>query len=313
LDPSTTTPERSETGRSGIVFDVQRFSVHDGPGIRTLVFLKGCPLRCAWCANPESQAPAPQLGFHAEACTLCLRCVSVCPNGAEFQEKHAVPWEDCIGCLECVDQCLSGARVVFGRRMTVEEVIATVRRDVVFFRNSGGGVTIGGGEATVQAAFTESVLEECKRLGIHTAIETCGHVAWPKLERILRHVDVLLYDIKHMDSGLHRERTGVGNETILENAARASRLVPQMVVRYPLIPGFNDDAGAVEAAGAFLQEQLPAVRRVDVMPYHSVGASKGRQIGKPYAYDETASNSPEAIARTRRILQDHGLEVSIGG
>lgn len=313
MDPSSDSNESGEPGRSGIVFDVQRFSVHDGPGIRTLVFLKGCPLRCAWCANPESQLPVPQLGFHAEACTLCLRCVAVCPNGAEFRETHEVPWAKCSGCLECVEECLSGARVTFGRRMTVEEVVGTVRRDVVFFRNSGGGVTIGGGEATVQAEFTENVLAECKRLGIHTAIETCGHVAWPKLERILRHVDVLLFDIKHMDSQLHRERTGVGNETILENAARASRAVPQMVVRYPLIPGFNDDPAAVEAASTFLIQQLPTLRRVDVMPYHSIGASKSRQIGKPYGYDENASNSQEVINRTRSILESHGLEVSIGG
>jgi len=317
---TTTTPEQREAspelgkaGHSGLVFDIQRFSLNDGHGIRTLIFLKGCPLRCEWCANPESQDPRPELRFLEEKCELCFRCVEHCPHGEKFQAMHAIPREDCLRCMKCVPACPYGARSVVGKRMTVEEVMGVARRDRVFFKNSGGGVTVGGGEATMQPAFCERILRACKEEGIHTAIETCGVTPWSALERILRHVDLLLFDIKHMDSVAHKARTGAGNTLVLENAEAAAKVAREMIVRFPLIPQYNDDLANVEALGTFVARRLPAVKRIDVMLYHSMGASKSVQVGKVFAYDQTLHNSEEKVAQVKAALSRYGLQVCIGG
>ena len=306
-------PALGEDGRSGLVFDIQRFSLNDGPGIRTLVFLKGCPLRCDWCANPESQDPRLELRFMKEKCELCLRCVEPCPFGDQFQASHAIPRNDCIRCMECVTACPYGARSVVGKTMTVDEVMGIARRDRVFFRNSGGGVTVGGGEPTMQPEFCEGILAACQAEGIHTAIETCGVTPWPALESILRHVDLLLFDLKHMDPAAHEARTGSGNALVLQNAQAAARAAREMIVRFPLIPRYNDDLANVEALGAFVAGKLPRVKRVDVMPYHSMGASKSVQVGKVFGYDQSLHNSEDKLVEVKAELSRHGLEVCIGG
>lgn len=297
----------------GIVFDIERFAVHDGYGIRTLVFLKGCPLKCQWCSNPESQRPDPQLGFFEDKCAGCLQCVSVCPYGEEFKTNHRIEWEKCIGCLKCVDTCLFGARVAYGKTMTVREVVDIVKRDMTFFKNSGGGVTLGGGEATFQPGFAENILKSCQEEGIHTAMETCGFTAPEKFGRIIRYVDLLLFDIKNMDSDIHKKFTGVGNEIILENAKLASKTVKEMIVRFPLIPDFNDSRKNLEDMARFISKELPSVKRIDILPYHTIGESKNTRIGKEYTFKHENEIDDAKINESKAILEAAGLQVSIGG
>ncbi|MCC8109772.1 MAG: glycyl-radical enzyme activating protein [Planctomycetes bacterium] len=298
---------------TGIVFDTQRFATHDGHGIRTLIFLKGCPLRCEWCTNPESQAFEPEPGLFADKCAGCMKCADVCPYGEAFREAGRVEWDKCEKCLRCVDACLYEARVPYGRSMSVDDVLRLIRRDKVFFKKSGGGVTLGGGEATCQPDFAAAILRACREEGIHTAMETCGCTPWPTFSRVIAHVDLLLMDLKHMDSTRHREKTAVGNEIILDNAVRAAAAVPEMIVRFPLIPDFNDSPENVEAMGAFIREKMPRVRRVDILQYHSVGESKNARIGKEYAFTYTNELTPEKVDELKRILESHDLTVSIGG
>lgn len=298
---------------SGIVFDFQRFSLNDGPGIRTLVFFKGCPLRCQWCANPESQSSLLQLWFQKDKCVSCMRCVPLCPLGEEFAASRSVPWRTCADCdMKCVDACLYDARKIVGSRMKAAEVIDTVLRDRIFYENSGGGVTLGGGEVLMQSEFAADILAGCKMQGIHTAIETCGFAPWIAFERMLPHLDLLLFDIKHMDSFAHREGTAAGNELILENAIKAAK-VKEMVIRLPLIPGFNDGSDNVERLGRFVRDSLPSVRRIEILPYHTTGASKSRSVGKEYLYDQTSLSGEDSIRAIKNVLLKYVEQVSVGG
>jgi pyruvate formate lyase activating enzyme len=299
---------------SGIVFDFQRFSLHDGPGIRTLVFLKGCPLRCRWCANPESQSARPQLWYQRDKCSYCLRCTASCPRGGEFASTREIPWEDCADCeMPCVELCLQGAKKKVGTRMGVDEVVAVLRRDKVFYANSGGGVTMGGGEMSMQPDFAADILAGCRAEGIHTAIETCGLSAWVDFERILRNVDLLLFDLKHMDSAAHREGTGVGNETILANIVKGARMVRETIVRLPLIPGFNDGEGNIERMGSFIRDELPSVRRIEILPYHSTGESKSECVGREYGCVGLPMNDDNSVQAIKAHLSRFVAEVSVGG
>lgn len=310
------TDNTNDTGESGIVFDIQRFSLHDGYGIRTLVFLKGCFLNCEWCSNPESQYAKPQLGFFEEKCTSCFNCVSACPYGALFKENRKIVWEECKKCkynFACVNACIYNARIIYGKKMTVEEVTDIVARDLVFYKYSGGGVTLGGGEVAYQPEFAKNILKNCKKLKIHTAIETCGYASWDKFREILRYVDLLMFDIKHMDFEKHMQKTGAGNTIILENAKKASRLVKEMIIRFPLIPGFNDDLENVEEMGRFINKNLPSVRRIDVLPYHSIGESKSKRIGENYRFKSTEKISDKKIWRIKELLETFNLDVYIGG
>jgi pyruvate formate lyase activating enzyme len=297
----------------GTIFDVQRFSLHDGPGIRTLVFMKGCPLRCEWCSNPESQRSRPELMFFDEKCIRCGACLEECPHADVLRAQWPLAPEVCAGCGRCVGVCYSQARVLVGRATTVGEILEVIRRDRVFYEESHGGVTIGGGEPTLQSEFVAALLRRCRAEGLHTAIETCGYAPWPKFRRVVEHTDLLQMDIKHMSSEAHREKTGAGNERILENARKASRLVPEMVVRFPLIPGFNNDPQALRALGTFVRDELPSVRRLDLLPYHSTGQSKNTRLGRDYALSGLPVLSAEEVAAARNILASYGLTVRIGG
>ncbi|UCF97781.1 MAG: glycyl-radical enzyme activating protein [Spirochaetaceae bacterium] len=297
----------------GLVFDIQRFSIHDGPGIRTLVFMKGCPLRCSWCSNPESQQAKPEIMYFEEKCIHCGACLEACPYGEVLEENWPVATELCYGCGSCVEVCYAEARKLVGRWYTVEQVSDIVERDRVFYEESGGGMTVGGGEPMFQAAFVAGLLQTCRRRGIHTAIETCGFTPWKTMSKVLEHTDLLLMDIKHMDSQTHKKHTGVGNERILENARKAADVVGEMVVRLPLIPDFNDGHENIRALGRFVAEQLPAVQRIDVLPYHSTGESKSKRLGRPYTLPGLKPQSREKVDAVEQILQSYGIKIRIGG
>ena len=297
----------------GTVFDIERFSVHDGTGIRTVVFLKGCPLRCKWCANPESNSVKPQIGFFADKCAGCGACVPECPYGEYFVKNGLPDWDDCNGCLSCYRACLFDARVVYGRSMKASEVVRQIVRDRVFYQNSNGGVTLSGGEVCLQPDFAAAILSLCKHEGLHTAIETSGYSTWEKFEKIIRHVDLLMFDFKCMDTKMHKQYTGVENTIILENAVKAAKIVPQMIIRWPVIPGVNDNAENAEHMVAFLSEKMSNVRRVDLLPYHSAGKSKCERIGKDYDYHLPYELSSEAVEKLQKILVDSGIDARIGG
>ncbi len=297
----------------GIVFDFQRFSTHDGPGIRSMVFLKGCPLHCPWCANPESQKLEPQLGFFKNKCSGCNACTNVCPQGEYFLEHGDIDWETCISCFKCVDVCVYDARKAYGQYLSVEEVLKELLKDKPFFKTSGGGITISGGDATLQHEFTYNILLACREQNVHTAVETSGYASKKICKKIAEQTDLLLYDIKHMDPVIHQNTIGVSNEIILENAIMSAEIAPEMIIRFPLIPGFNDTAKNMIEMGAFISKKLPKVQQVDILPYHSMGESKCIAIGKEYGYPQGTDVTKEKEHEARQILEEFGLRVSIGG
>ncbi|HBB15833.1 MAG TPA: glycyl-radical enzyme activating protein [Syntrophus sp. (in: bacteria)] len=259
---------------SGVVFNIQRFSIHDGPGIRTTVFLKGCPLRCFWCQNPESQSGRPEIVFDRRKCTLCGACYAACPHGAIALEAGRPVFDRriCKGCGQCAVVCPSEARRLSGTRMTVEEVIREVLKDAKFYENSGGGVTLSGGEPLAQPEFARLLFKGCKQAELHTTLDTCGWAPWPDIEKLLEVVDLVLFDIKHLDASMHREAAGHDNLLILENARKISKLKP-MRIRVPLVPGFNDSPEAVSAIAAFVKSELGS-RDIDLLAYNRMGEVK---------------------------------------
>jgi len=295
----------------GWVFDIQRYSINDGPGIRTTVFLKGCPLGCLWCDNPESQLKMPELLYLPSLCINCQRCVSVCPNGATTvgpDERIQIDRSLCQVCGKCVEVCPTGARVIVGELMTVEEVFQVVSKDTLFYRNSGGGVTTSGGEPTHQPEFLKALLARCQEAGLHTALDTCGLVDWQTLEEILEYVDLVLFDLKHMDSEVHRNLTGVGNEIILQNLENTAKR-KSVVVRIPLVPGYTDSKTNIEASGEFLSRI--GISRVDVVPYHQLGVGKYERLGKKYALSGLEAMSDERTELCMEILERYGLHVDV--
>lgn len=264
----------------GLVFDVQRCSLHDGPGIRTTVFLKGCPLRCIWCHNPESQVPRPELSFNAERCVHCMRCVDACPVGAHRNEdgRHVVDRGRCVLCGACVEACLVDALSIIGDERTVREVIDEVERDRPFYDNSGGGMTISGGEPMAQFEYTVALLKAARERDIHTCIETCGFAPRERYEQLLPLVDLFLFDYKATGSDLHEELTGVPNERIVGNLEFLLASGAAVVLRCPMVPGVNDTDEHLEAI-AELSAAHPELEGVQLMPYHDLGRSKSERLG----------------------------------
>jgi pyruvate formate lyase activating enzyme len=266
---------------NGIIYNIQRYSIHDGPGIRTTIFFKGCPLRCFWCQNPESQSMKPEIFLNKDNCTLCGRCADACPTGAStLSERSAtIDRSKCIGCGRCAEACPNEARTLVGRQTTVDEIMQEVIRDKKFYDNSGGGVTLSGGEPLAQPEFALSILQSCREAGIHTAIETCGLAAWPTMEKLLEYTDLVLYDIKCVESGKHRAAAGQPNELILENARKIARLKP-MWVRVPMIPGFNDTIEEVKAITRFVRTELGPID-INLLAYNKLGEGKYGRLDRP--------------------------------
>ena len=266
------------------VFDIQRFCVKDGPGIRTTVFVKGCPLNCVWCHNPESKQKEPVLAFDKSKCISCGVCVKVCTQGAILGQGQ-IDRNKCNLCRDCVKSCV-GALEILGAEAQIDEVLKTVLSDKSFYDNSGGGLTVSGGEPLYSPEFTRQLLGGAKKQGIHTSLETSGFAKWENLESILPYVDLFLFDIKETDSALHKKYTGVDNELIIENLYKLNESGAKIILRCPVIPGYNDREEHFKNI-AKLSRELKNVLHVEVLPYHPLGKSKSQLIGQEYRLDET--------------------------
>jgi pyruvate formate lyase activating enzyme len=295
---------------TGMVFDIQRCCVHDGPGLRTTVFLKGCNLRCFWCHNPESWQTPPDLLLYPSKCIGCGKCFALCPRGCHSAAngKHRIDRANCRLCGTCAGRCYAGALVFSGKERGVEDVMKTVLADAAFYKNSGGGMTVSGGEPLLQPAFTLALLRAAKKEGIHTALDTAGDVPHGVFQDMAPGVDLWLFDCKCMDSAPHRQATGVGNERILENLRRLGQGKAPVWLRVPVIPGFNDTEENMLALRGFLAG-LPAVQRLDLLPYHSLGAGKNASLGREYAHTELKAPTKERMALLAGCFGGAGYEV----
>ena len=294
--------------KQGTIFNIQRYSLHDGPGIRTIIFLKGCPLKCAWCSNPESQPLRKQVVFKPDLCIGCSKCFSSCPTG----ERGREPFTICdIACGKCVNICPTEALEMIGEKVSVEQVMREVEKDRSFYRKSGGGMTLSGGEPLMQGEFALELIRAAKKSGIDTAIETTGYAKWEAAEEIFGEVDHILYDLKHMDDGLHKKYTGVSNRLILENLKKvAAKRSDALITRIPLIGMVNADEQNMKRSAEFLQEA--GVRKVHLLPYHKYGEGKYHKLYRDY---ELQAITPEdaQIDSIIELMREYGISAKKSG
>ena len=309
--------------KSDIVFNIQRFSLHDGPGIRTTVFLKGCAMSCFWCHNPEGQNPRPELRFIAERCIHCGQCVAACPTHAHVMHQgvHTFLRERCDLTGRCLETCYSGALQLEGRAMTVEQVVNEVLLDKPFYDSSGGGVTLSGGEPALDKEFARELLQQCKTNGLHTAIETCGEVPWTSLEALLPFTDLIMMDLKQFSTGRHQHVTGHANTRILENARRLALTEKPLLFRTPVVPTVNDTENDIGDIAAFIRTLVESRREkfttlngsagisYELLQFHKMAADKYAGLGKEYQAATLTPPSKEKMHALTAAAQRHGIEV----
>jgi pyruvate formate lyase activating enzyme len=308
-----------------LITDIQRYAVNDGPGFRTNVFLKGCPLRCAWCHNPETIAPYPELYWKRRLCTQCGACLDACPNeavnppiapeeaNAENQTYHKIIRSRCTLCMQCVAACRYDALSIAGRPMSVAEILDEVERDKPFYANSGGGMTLSGGEPTAKPQFSELLLKGARERGIHTCLDTNGFCSFQILERLAREVDIVLFDLKHLDNDRHAEKTGVGNELILSNLHHLADAGIEIWVRIPVVPDFNDTLDFHRRTAWFLSSLKHACMRVDLLPYHNWCQDKYSWLDIDWEYRDVEAIDPSFLDIHADLYRERGLKTTVGG
>jgi pyruvate formate lyase activating enzyme len=299
---------------TGTIFNIMRFALNDGPGIRTTVFLKGCPLVCAWCHNPEGLRVGHEVAYRQERCALCGACVDACPEHALSGTAAGIERDAdlCIACGTCAETCVNGAREQMGREITVEDLVADLLKDRVFFDESGGGVTFSGGEPLLQFDFLAAALTACRAAGLRTAVETTGFAPAERVLALASLTDLFLYDVKFVDEERHRRFTGVSNTRILENLRLLSEAGAPLIVRFPLVPGVNDDDENVGAI-ASLTADLGTIPAIHVLPFHAAAAGKYRALNMAYAMEGKRSPDQDQLRRVTAIITAHGVTVHMGG
>jgi pyruvate formate lyase activating enzyme len=300
--------------KKAIIFNIEKYAIHDGPGIRTTVFFKGCPLRCWWCHNPEGQRIKPELIYRENRCIGCGECVKTCRRKALFLHSSHVTLnrESCNTCGICAQVCPSEALSIAGKEMSAEEMIREIERDEVFYDESKGGVTFSGGEPLVQPSFLNAILQECKARKIHTTLDTSGYASQKIIDKIRGKVDLFLYDIKTMDEADHRKYTGVSNKPILRNLEWLAKNRSNIVISLPIIPDVNDDEGNILRTGEFISS-LPSVEQVSLLPYHKAGVAKYKNLGRSYRLNTMHSPLSGKTNMIKDKLEAFGLKVKIGG
>ncbi|AYD40534.1 glycyl-radical enzyme activating protein [Clostridium fermenticellae] len=300
---------------TGVVFNIQKCSIHDGPGIRTLVFLKGCPLRCLWCSNPESQKVEPEIASLYKRCIGCRACEKICPQKAISYDngKMLIDKKLCNNCNLCVDVCCTDSKQVMGKKMTVDEVLTEILKDRPFYKKLGGGVTFSGGEPLMQSNFLLEILKECKDFGINTSIETSGYGSYSVLEEASNYLDTIHFDIKHMNEIKHKELTGVSNKLISDNLIKLNNKLKErkIIVRIPVIPGYNDSEENIRLTAQFCT-QLKAIKRMELLPYHNLGEHKYKSINRNYELGEVKAPDENYMKKlmniAKNILYNKGIE-----
>jgi pyruvate formate lyase activating enzyme len=297
----------------GVVTDIQRFSIHDGPGIRTLVFMKGCLLRCPWCSNPETQLASPELMHYAFKCIRCNSCVDACSlNAINLEGKAFIDIERCQLCGDCIAACPSGALKMVGEVMSAEKVCEIINNDRVFYENSGGGATFSGGEPLLQPEFLAEMLCRLQTDGVHTAVETSGSVDWPVIEHLERAIDLFLYDLKILDPERHKETVGVSNRLVVENLKKLASHRDQIIVRIPVIPQLTAFADNIPRIFELLSS-LPSIHEVHLLPYHNFGMSKYHYAGRNYVLEALQPPEMSQLNALMDLAKNMGLECSVGG